>query len=92
MAQFCPELQRVLSAELQAGNSFSDGPYQADWPAHGSVFGSLEKDFSAGKRVAGSVKFAVDNDPHYGWYESCFCPVNKHMLVAGECRLEESSY
>lgn len=89
MSLLCPEIQQVLRAELKQGNILYEEPMRTDWPRDGSVFAALEKDFTQGKNTGARVKFTVDNDPHYGWYEACVCPIHHHLLVSGSCRHEE---
>jgi hypothetical protein len=86
-AKLCDELQLVLDSEIAAGNRLARPLEVANWPEQGSVFGTLEHDFKTSRtRWAASLTHQIHNDPHYGWYEECYCNVHKHLLVAGGCR------
>ena len=84
LADFCPELQAILNAELVLGNALSEKPRITDWPNEKSVFGALVYDLKSDKtKLQKGVRYSICTDPHYGWHDECYCEIHKHLLVAG---------
>ena len=82
--QFCAEIQALLENELVCGNSLSDGPAVANWPAPGSIFAALKNDLSIKKYLMPKgVKHRICIDINFGWHDECLCETHQHLLLAG---------
>lgn len=82
--KLCPELQLILDQELTAGNTLREPPYRTNWPQENSVFASLTHRLTIGKTaLTNAVRYATNDDIHYGWLDECECKIHHHLLVVG---------
>lgn len=73
-------LQKVLDAELKAGNKVTD--VNRNYPDEGSICVTLVKRFK-NKYKDKELVYSLCNDPHYWYADYCTIHTPKHLLICG---------
>lgn len=73
-----PALQRIVAAEVAAGNRVVD--VGIDWPDVGSVHVTLHRHFT-GRHAGKEAAFSLCNDPHYWHADYSAAEKPRHLLI-----------
>jgi len=73
-----PALQRIVAAEVAAGNRVNGAGI--DWPDPGSVHVTMGKHFGDGHSSADAA-FSLCNDPHYWRADYSTAEKPRHLLI-----------
>ncbi|QFZ84275.1 hypothetical protein GFK26_16670 [Variovorax paradoxus] len=73
-----PALQRIVAAEVAAGNRVVD--VGIDWPDVGSVHVTLHTRFT-GRHAGKEAAFSLCNDPHYWHADYSTAEKPRHLLI-----------
>ncbi|KQX86884.1 hypothetical protein [Variovorax sp. Root473] len=73
-----PALQRIVAAEVAAGNRVVD--VGIDWPDAGSVHVTLHRHFT-GRHAGKEAAFSLCDDPHYWHADYSTADKPRHLLI-----------